>query len=77
MTGALSWTVQGFTSPAESKALADKVIRLISEYEGTPDEMERLERYLRQEHRYTKAQEWDIESMWVIYDSRKKKWLRR
>ncbi len=63
----LTWTVGGFLTPDESKQLADKVITMIADYEGTPDEMGRLNRYMGQSHRYTKSQERDIVSMWGIF----------
>ena len=63
--------MKGFTSPAESQALAGKVITLISHFNGTRDETERLKRYLRQTHSYTIAQEQDIDAMWSLYRSRK------
>lgn len=66
-------TLQGFTTPAESQALAGKVIDMISQFKGTQDEIERLKRYLRQKHRYTLAQERDIDSMWGLFERRRKK----
>jgi len=63
---------RGFTTPAESQALADKVIDLISNYNGTQAEMGRLKRYMGQEHRYTKAQGRDIDSMWGRFKHKKK-----
>lgn len=70
---AMSWEVFGFVTPDESKILADKVIDMLSHYKGTQDEMGRLKRYLGQEHRYYKAQERDIESMWTMYETKKGK----
>ncbi len=67
-----TWTVGGFLTPDESKLLADKVITMIADYEGTPDEMGRLNRYMGQSHRYTKAQERDIVSMWGVFKYPKK-----
>ncbi len=69
----LKFNVTGFTSPAESKQLADKVIELLENYNGTQDEMGRLKRYLAQPHRYTKSQERDILSVWGVFERRKKK----
>lgn len=40
---------------------------------GTQAEMERLERYMRQVHKYTLAQERDIDSMWGIFEAQKRK----
>ena len=69
----LTWTVEGFLSPSESQQLADKVIELLEDFNGTQDEMGRLKRYLAQKHRYYKSQERDILSIWGIYERRKKK----
>lgn len=66
-------TLHGFTTPAESQALAGKVIDMISHFKGTRDEIERLKRYLRQKHRYTLAQERDIDSMWGLFEAQKRK----
>ena len=68
----LKFNVTGFVTPAESRVLADKVIVMLSEYEGRPDEMGTLKRYLDQSHRYTKSQERSIDSMWNVYQSRKR-----
>ncbi len=67
-----TWTVTGFLSPDESKLLADKVITMISDYNGTADEMGRLSRYMGQSHRYTVAQGRDIEGMWGVFKYPKK-----
>ncbi len=64
MSLAKTWTVQGFTTPAESQALAGKVIELISDYDGTQAERERLQRYMSQVYNYTIAQARDIDSLW-------------
>ncbi|MCK5613890.1 hypothetical protein KAR91_69145 [Candidatus Pacearchaeota archaeon] len=40
-------TLPGFTTPAESQALAGKVIDMISHFKGTRAEIKKLKRYLR------------------------------
>ncbi|KKN77655.1 hypothetical protein LCGC14_0357800 [marine sediment metagenome] len=72
MSQVKKWAVTGFATLAESKKLADKVITMLSEYEGRPDEMGTLKRYLDQEHRYTVAQGREIDSMWQIFTKPKK-----
>ena len=72
MSQVKTWAVTGFATPAESKVLADKVITMLSEYEGTDDEMGTLKRYLNQEHRYYRTQVSEIESMWQIFKKPKK-----
>lgn len=70
---ALTWTVHGFTSPAESQALAGKVIEMISHFKGTRDEIGKLNGYLRQKHRYTIAQENGINALWGLFEAQKRR----
>ncbi len=72
MSQVKTWAVTGFATPAESKVLADKVITMLSDYNGRADEMGTLKRYLDQEHRYYKTQASEIESMWQIFKKPKK-----
>lgn len=72
-----TWEVTGFHTPAESVELANKVIELLSHWDGTHNDIEVLKRYLRQEHRYSISQGRDIESMWSIYEAAKRIKARR
>lgn len=66
-------TLPGLVSTTRSKELTEQVIELLSHYNGTQAEIEKLEGYLAQTHSYTVIQERAIESMWMMYDARRKK----